>query len=107
MVATAIYMNQNRKMVRATPNAASTMMTTITPPAMAPASFSLVALLPGAGALPGEVGSAKHIYALYNMLYAGLEDVRMHDCEFIPLTNYYYFDGTRRKLTHSSEVNSR
>ena len=59
MQGAAIYMNQNRKMVRATPNAASTMMTTITPPAMAPASFSLVALLPGVGALPGEVGSTK------------------------------------------------
>ena len=40
------------------------------------------------------------------VLYVGLEDVRMHDCEFIPLTNYY-FDRIRRKLTHSSEVNSR
>ena len=59
MHSAAIYMNQNRKMVRATPNAASTMMTTITPPAMAPASLvlSLVTVLPGVGGLP-DIGSA-------------------------------------------------
>ena len=36
MHGTIIYMNQNRKMVRATPSAASTIMKNVTPPATAP-----------------------------------------------------------------------
>ena len=51
------YMNQNMKMARATPNAASAMMKKVTPPAMAPAlplpsGFSR---LPGGLVIKGEI----------------------------------------------------
>ena len=52
------YMNQIMKRPKATPNAASTMMKNVTPPATAPE------LLPGASALAGGIPSIMSMLGL-------------------------------------------